>query len=179
MAPPAPLLSGSWVALAVDVDGPELDRVTRWMSEPHVEEHWGQAWSREEWSAEVAAQLADDHSRPWTVWRNGEAIAYVEIYRVVRDVVADHWAAEVGDLGLHLAIGAREHTGRGIGRRILREVSDGLFLADPSCGRIVGDPAAHHPAARRAFVAAGFAHVADVSLPHKRASIVVRERCAL
>lgn len=170
------MLTEPWEVRPVGVDGPELDRVHRWMGEPHVEEHWAQAWSKEEWAVEVAAQLAGGHSRPFTLWRHGEPIAYVEVYRVRLDVVADHWAAEPGDLGLHLAIGDRRHTGRGIGRDILRAVADGLFVADPACGRIVGDPSAAHPAARRAFVGAGFVHVADVALPHKRASIVVRHR---
>lgn len=176
VAPPVLVLSAPWEARPVGVDGPELDRVHRWMHEPHVEAHWGQAWTKEEWSAEVAAQLVGDHSRPFTIWLDGEALAYVEVYRVQADVVAEHWPAEPGDLGLHVAIGERRHTGRGLGRRILRAVSDGLLLADPTCGRIVGDPSVGHPAARRAFAAAGFAHVADVPLPHKQASILVRQR---
>jgi RimJ/RimL family protein N-acetyltransferase len=174
--PPAPALEPPWRAVAVEPAGAELDRVVGWMAEPHVAEFWRQDWSQAEWSAEVARQLAGDHSRPWTVWHRGERLAYVEVYRAARDVVADHYPAAAHDLGVHIAIGERRRTGRGLGPAVLRAVVDGLFRADPRCRAVVGDPDAGHHVARRAFAAAGFAPVAEVVLPHKRAAILVHRR---
>jgi RimJ/RimL family protein N-acetyltransferase len=174
--PPPPVLAPPWAATPVEPSGAELDHVVRWMGEPHVAAFWGQDWPRADWSAEVARQLADDHSRPWTVWHGGERLAYVEVYRAARDIVADHYPADPRDLGVHIAIGDRRRTGRGLGPAVLRAVSDGLFRAEPECHAVVGDPDAAHDVARRAFAAAGFAPLADVDLPHKRAALVARHR---
>jgi RimJ/RimL family protein N-acetyltransferase len=146
------------------------------MRRAHVAAAWGQDWPAPAWSAEIARQLDGDHSRPFTVVLHGAPVAYVEVYRVARDVLAAHLAAAPHDLGVHLAIGDAGRTGRGLGRAVLRAVADGLFAADPRCRRVVGDPAAGHHAARRAFAAAGFAPVGEVDLPHKRAAVVARAR---
>jgi RimJ/RimL family protein N-acetyltransferase len=174
--PPEPVLDPPWSVRRVEPAGPELDRVQRWMCEPHVAEFWDQAWPPAEWSAEVARQLAHAHTRPWTVSHEGEPLAYVEVYRAARDVVADHYAAASHDLGIHIAIGDARRTGRGLGPAALRAVSDGLFRADPACDLVVGDPAAGHEVARRAFEAAGFVLLSEVDLPHKRAALLVRQR---
>ena len=176
--PPPPVLAPPWSVRAVEPAGPELERVHRWMCEPHVAEFWDQAWPLAEWSAEIARQLAHAHSRPWLVAHEGEPLAYVEVYRAARDVVADHYAAASHDLGIHIAIGDARRTGRGLGPAALRAVSDGLFRADPACDLVVGDPAAGHGVARRAFEAAGFVPLAEVELPHKRAALLVRRRPA-
>jgi RimJ/RimL family protein N-acetyltransferase len=176
--PPTPVLAPPWGLAAVEASGAELRRVHQWMHEPHVAEFWRQDWPRPEWAAEVARQLASDHSRPWTVRYEGEPLAYVEVYRVARDMLADHHPAAPHDLGIHIAVGDRRRTGRGLGARALRAVSDGLFRADPACDTVVGDPEASHHVARRAFAAAGFVTVGEVELPHKRAAILARPRPA-
>lgn len=165
-----------WAVRPVLAVGDELERVQRWMSAPHVAEHWGQDWGLVAWSAEVARQLADDHSRPFTVWLDGGPLAYVEVYRVARDVVARHVTVGAADLGVHLALGDPARTGKGLGRRLLAAVAEGLLAADPACGAVWGDPAAGHAAARRAFLAAGFAAHGEVDLGHKVAALVVRRR---
>jgi lysine N-acyltransferase len=172
--PPAPVLPAPWNVRAVEPVGPELDRVVEWMARPHVVGWWHQDWPADVWSAEVARQLADDHSRPWTVYRSGEPVAYLETYRVARDLLARHLPVHSHDLGVHLAIGEPARTGRGLGRAVLAAVADGLGVADPACRRVFGDPASDHDGARRAFAAAGFALVAEVDLPHKRAALMVR-----
>jgi RimJ/RimL family protein N-acetyltransferase len=160
----------------VRAEGHELALVQRWMAAPHVAEFWHQAWTLAEWSTAVARQHGGSHSRPWLVGLDGEHVAYVEVYRAGRDVLARHVAVDPHDLGVHLAIGDPDRTGRGLGPRILRAVVAGLFAADPSCRRVLGDPDAAHTVARRAFAAAGFTPVAEVDLPHKRAAVVAALR---
>ncbi|HEY8527971.1 MAG TPA: GNAT family N-acetyltransferase [Acidimicrobiales bacterium] len=174
--PPTPLLDPPWAVVPVAPSGVELDHVVRWMAEPHVAAFWGQDWPHAAWSAEVARQLAGDHSRPWTVWHHGERVAYVEVYRAARDVVADAYPAGAHDLGIHIAIGDRRRTGRGLGPAVLAAVAEGLFRAEAACRAVVGDPDAAHHVARRAFAAAGFEPVAEVDLPHKRAALMARRR---
>jgi lysine N-acyltransferase len=174
--PPRPLVDPPWSLAPVTPEGAEVALVQRWMSAPHVAEFWQQAWPLDEWSAAVARQNAGDHSRPWLVDLEGDHVAYVEVYRVARDILARHLAVDAHDLGVHVAIGDPDRTGHGLGPRVLRVVVEGLFAADPSCRRVLGDPDAAHTVARRAFAAAGFAPVAEVDLPHKRAALVAAMR---
>jgi RimJ/RimL family protein N-acetyltransferase len=162
--------------VAVTTDGPEVALVARWMAEPHVASTWRQPWPVADWSAEIGRQLAGDHSRPWIVALDGEAVAYVEAYRVARDVIAEHHPTHAHDLGIHLAIGDVARTGRGLGARLLRVVAGGLLAADPHCRRVLGDPSVGHAAARAAFARAGFVPVADVDLGHKRAALMAHAR---
>jgi RimJ/RimL family protein N-acetyltransferase len=175
-APPTPELSSPWSIVAVEPKGESLATVHRWMNEPHVAERWGQDWPLDEWAAEIVAQLAADHCRPWLVRLDGVPVAYVEIYRVAADIIADVCPVDDGDLGVHIAIGVRHRTGKGLGTRVLHTVALALFAADPSCRRVLGDPGAGHTAARRAFSAAGFALLDEVDLPHKRAAIMAFDR---
>jgi lysine N-acyltransferase len=174
--PPRPQLAPPWSLAAVRPEGAELAIVQRWMAAPHVAEFWRQAWTLAEWSAAVARQHGGSHSRPWLVGLDGEYVAYVEVYRAARDILTRHVPVEPHDLGVHLAIGDPARTGRGLGPRVLRALVAGLFAADVSCRRVVGDPDAAHTVARRAFAAAGFVPVAEVDLPHKRAAIVAAPR---
>jgi lysine N-acyltransferase len=174
--PPAPAMPAPWEVRPVLAAGAELERVQRWMSAPHVAEHWAQDWDLPTWSAEVARQLAHDHSRPFTVWLDGDPLAYVEVYRVARDVVSRHVTVGAADLGVHLAMGDPTRTGKGLGRRLLVAVADGLVAAEPVCEAVWGDPAARHGAARRAFAAAGFTLSGEVDLGHKVAALMVRRR---
>jgi RimJ/RimL family protein N-acetyltransferase len=150
--------------------------VSQWMAAPHVERFWHQAWPADRWAAEVRAQRAGDHSRPWLVALDDAPVAYVEVYRVARDVVAAHHPVSPHDLGVHIAIGDVARTGRGLGPRLLATVTDALLAADPRCRRVLGDPDADHHAARRAFARAGFVPVCEVALPHKRAALMARDR---
>ena len=174
--PPRPAVEAPWSLRAVAPTGIEVALVHAWMREPHVERWWHQAWTLAQWSEEVAQQAAGTHSRPWLLSEAGAPVAYVEAYRVARDVIAEHHPIAAHDLGIHLAIGDPDRTGRGLGPRVLRVVADGLLAADPACRRVVGDPAAGHAAARGAFAAAGFALLAEVDLGHKRAALMAYDR---
>jgi lysine N-acyltransferase len=152
--------------------------VSRWMAEPHVERFWEQAWPPARWATAIAEQAAGDYSRPLLVSYGGKPFAYVEIYRTPRDVVGLHYPTDPHDLGLHLAIGDRERTGRGLGRAMVGAIADGLARADPRCRRLLADPDERHDMARRMFLGAGF-HLLSISdLGHKRAALHVRELAA-
>ncbi|MBV2363769.1 acetyltransferase [Streptomonospora sp. NEAU-YY374] len=156
--------------------GADLDLVHAWMNRPHVAAFYDQAWSRERWGDELAAQRAGTFARPHIVGYEGADVAYVELYRAARDVVARHYAAEPHDVGLHIAIGAAERTGAGLGRRVIDAVAAAVFAADPECRRVVMEPDAANTAARRAAEGAGLRLLAEVDLPHKRAALLVRTR---
>ncbi|MEV6345854.1 GNAT family N-acetyltransferase [Actinoplanes sp. NPDC051851] len=169
--PPRPVPAEPWsVRALVPYDGdPEL--VSRWMNEPHVALFWEQDWSPRRWAETIAEQLAGDCTRPYLVSREGTPLAYVEVYRTPRDVVGRHYPADPYDLGLHLAIGDRAQTGRGLGREMVRALVTALHRADPRCRRVLADPDERHTIARRMFTGAGFGLLGVRDLGHKRAAL--------
>lgn len=174
--PPAPRLAPPWTAVPLSPAGPTLELLVRWMQAPHVARHWHQEWTAGQWADEISAQLAGSYSRPWLIHRGDDPLAYIEVYRTARDVLAAHYPAGEADVGVHIAIGDESHTGRGLGTAVLRLVAEGLFAADPACRWVVGDPDAGHIVARRAFESAGFVLFGEVPLPHKQAAILIRSR---
>lgn len=174
--PPLPRLDDPWSIRVARAWGEDLQRVHAWMSAPHVAARWGQAWPMRRWQAELAGQLAGQHSRPCLVALDGEPFAYLEIYRVVRDRLAAHYPARPHDLGVHIAIGDPARCGSGLGSALLRAVADGLLAAAPACSRVVAEPDEKNAAAVRAFGRAGFRAAGHVRLPHKTAALLVRPR---
>lgn len=174
--PPIPTLDPPWTVRVMRADGPDLDVVHGWMNRPHVAAFWVQAWPRERWAAELTRQLEGWHSRPCLALHDGVPTAYLELYRVSGERLADHYPNRTDDLGVHIAIGERDATGRGHGRVLLRAVAEGLLAADAACTRVVAEPDAANAPALRAFRAAGFHDVGRITLPHKTAALMVRPR---
>ncbi|GAB3448510.1 GNAT family N-acetyltransferase [Streptomonospora sediminis] len=174
--PPEPRLAPPFTARTARPHGPDLDLVHEWMNLPHVARFYDQAWSRERWAAELAAQRAGTFSRPFIVGCDGTDLAYVELYRAARDIIAPHYDAEPHDIGFHIAIGVPSATGRGTGARILDAFADAVFAADPLCRRILMEPDAANAAACRAARKAGLELLAEADLPHKRAALFARRR---
>jgi RimJ/RimL family protein N-acetyltransferase len=167
--PPAPVLAAPWSIREAD----DAELVSRWMNEPHVEKFWEQAWPPERWAGVLAEQRKGDYSRPYVVGYEGEPFAYVEIYRTPRDVVGRNYDADPYDLGIHLAIGDRARTGKGLGRAMVRAIADSLSTNDARCRRVLADPDERHVMARRMFVGAGFRLLGVRDLGHKRAALHV------
>jgi RimJ/RimL family protein N-acetyltransferase len=174
-APPLPRVRAPWSIRPARV-AEDLERVWRWMQAPHVAAFWKQDWPVERWRAELERQAAGDHSLPCMLDFEGTPVAYLEVYRVVRDRLAGYYPERPHDLGVHVAIGEPGHTGRGLGRALLREVAEGLLAADPRCTRVVAEPDARNAPSLRAFTAAGFRPVGSIHLPDKRATLLVYPR---
>ncbi|GAB2813267.1 GNAT family N-acetyltransferase [Lentzea nigeriaca] len=173
-APPLPVLPPPWSVRVLTPDDAGL--VADWMNTPHVAAAWDQAWPLQRWADELARQLAGDHSLPCVASYDGRPLAYLEIYRVVRDRLAAHYPAGPHDLGVHVAIGDPQDIGRGLGSALLRAVADGLLAAEPGCSQIVAEPNVLNPASQRAFRNAGFRYAGEVVFPHKKAALLIRPR---
>lgn len=174
--PPLPRIETLWSVRTADPDG-DLELVHRWMHAPHVAAFWKQAWPRQRWRAELVRQRRGDHCRPCLIsGMDGQPMAYLEVYRVVRDRLAGHYGQRPHDLGVHLAIGELGHTSRGLGRALLGAVAQGLLDADPQCTRVVAEPDAGNIPSLRAFSAAGFRAAGQITLPDKTAALLVFPR---
>lgn len=157
-------------------DSADLDLVHRWMNSEHVASTWHQAWSRKRWHEEVSAQLGGQRSVPCLVFDGPDPVAYLELYRVARDVLGRCYPHHPRDLGVHIAIGDPQRTGRGVGSRMLRQVALGLLAADPECRRVVAEPNVHNGRSVAAFGKAGYVREGEVGLPEKNSALVVFER---
>jgi RimJ/RimL family protein N-acetyltransferase len=150
--------------------------VAEWMARPHILQWWGQDWSVERWVSEIEGFAAGEHTIPCMTTYDGVDLAYVELYRVRHDRLAEYYAWQEHDWGLHLAIGDTGFVGRGIGRRLIRSLAAALLRSDPLCDRVVAEPAAANVPSVRAFEAAGFVSHGELELPEKRAQLMVRGR---
>ncbi|WP_207756325.1 GNAT family N-acetyltransferase [Nonomuraea cypriaca] len=175
-APPVPSGLDGWRIAVIEPGTEGVVLVCDWMSRPHVAAPWDQAWPYEKWAEEIAGQIAGAHSRPCLAFLDDQPVAYLELYRVLRDRLAPLYPYRSHDVGVHIAIGARENVGRGLGRALLRAVAAGLFEAEKECTRIVAEPNVRNEASLRAFAAAGFVRAGEVTMPHKTAALMVYPR---
>ncbi|MFC4070632.1 GNAT family N-acetyltransferase [Actinoplanes subglobosus] len=171
--PPVPDPPAPWSVRGLTPGGGDPELVSAWMNEPHVALFWEQDWPPQRWAETLAEQLAGDCTRPYLVSYDGVPFAYVEVYRTPRDVVGRHYPYDIHDLGLHLAIGDRERTGKGLGRAMVRALVGALHQADPRIRRVLADPDERHTIARRMFVGAGFRLLGVSDLGHKHAALHV------
>lgn len=177
---PMPDLGAYWSLRAIEVagddGGPDVALVHAWMNAEHVAVHWEQAWSPAQWHRELTTQLSGDHSLPCLVGSGGRPVAYVELYRVMRDTLSGCYPFHPHDLGVHIAIGAPEEVGRGLGSALLRALAQGLLAADPDCRRVVAEPNIRNPVSIGAFTKAGYVRACDVGLPSKNSALMVHAR---
>lgn len=174
--PPLPLVPAPWTVRVVDGED-DVALVHRWQHEPHVVAFWEQDWPLAQWRANVERQRAGVHSLPCLLALDGVDLAYVEVYRVVRDRLGERWPAAPDDLGVHIAIGDQTRTGAGLGREALRVVAAGLLAADPACTRVVAEPDRENARSVRAFAAAGYQATGDVVVfPEKEALLMIHPR---
>lgn len=154
----------------------DADLVAAWMTRPHILPWWEQDWPVSRWAEEISRFAAGEHTIPCVAVFEGGDLAYVELYRVRHDRLAEYYAWQEHDWGLHLAIGDTSYVGRGIGRRLIRSLADALLRADPLCDRVVAEPDVVNVQSVRAFEAAGFVVQGELELPEKRAHLMMRGR---
>ncbi|RZT26342.1 RimJ/RimL family protein N-acetyltransferase [Kribbella sp. VKM Ac-2569] len=157
-------------------DPSDAPRIALWMSQPHVRRWWHQGWSVERWAQEIEQQAAGEHSTPYVVVADAEEFAYVELYRVRHDRLAEYYAYGEEDWGVHVAIGDVARVGRGLGRQLLRWLADEVLRAEPGCSQVVAEPDIENAPSVRAFAAAGFVQHGELQLPEKTALLMVRTR---
>lgn len=150
--------------------------IASWMAQPHIQRWWHQDWPAERWAQELSEQTAGEHSIPCVAAVDSEDFGYVELYRVRHDRLAEYYASDEHDWGVHVAIGDVTRIGRGLGRRLLRALADALLGTDPDCRRVVAEPDIENTPSVRAFAAAGFVRQGELQLPEKTALLMVRTR---
>lgn len=146
-----------------------------WMNDPEVAASWELAGPREVLDRHIAAVLSAAHSEPYLGRLDGEPMSYWEIYRADHDVLADHYSARAGDVGIHLLIGPGAYRGRGIGATLIRAVAD-WTLSRTASSRVVAEPDLRNQRSIQAFANAGFEPRGVLELPDKQAMLMVYDR---
>src|SRR6266511_3639856 len=105
--------------------------------------------------AELAAYLeravADDHQQVLIGSVGGRPVSYWELYWAARDPLAAWYQADPHDQGVHLLIGPRSLTGRGLGTALLGAVAAWQLGREPATRRVVAEPDVRNIASLRAF----------------------------
>lgn len=171
-------LPGTFTLRLLDPDG-DLDVLHSWMNDPEVARYWNKAWPREQIAAYLREQQLSSHSTPYVGELNGVPMSYWELYRADLDPLAQYYDAREHDAGVHLLLDPTDCRGRRLGADLLRVVSAWQLDADPLATRVIGEPDASNVRLIRVATLAGFRHVADIDLPHKRAALIIRTRDSL
>ncbi|MDG3009882.1 acetyltransferase [Rhodococcus sp. D2-41] len=177
-APPVPQLPDPFRVRVVDPDGDDPALVATWMNRPHLAATWERAWPTEQWHAHLRAQLATEYSRPLIAAYDGVDVAYVEVYRPAQDIVGAVYQAWPNDLGVHVAVGDPQMTGRGLVSRAMNNVVRSLFFAEPDCHRIMYDPDHRNRPVRALLESAGAVGLGLHDVPGRRIALYATVRSA-
>lgn len=170
---PAGTPRGAFTVRALDRDA-DLAMLHAWVGDPAVARFWELDGPVDRLAAHLDRVLASTHSRPYVGLLDDSPMSYWELYWAQQDPLAEHYDARPGDAGMHLLLGPERYRGVGLGRHLIRAVSD-WQLAHPRTARVVAEPDVRNTASVRAFEQAGFRRAADLTLPDKSAALMVRD----
>ncbi|MBB5937533.1 GNAT family N-acetyltransferase [Streptomyces zagrosensis] len=167
---------GSFRLVPVHIER-DLPLVCRWMNDPAVAAFWELAGPEQITERYLRGRLdGDGRALPCLGVLDGTPMSYWELYRADLDPVARYYPARPHDTGLHLLIGGVPDRGHGVGTVLLRAVADLVFDHRADCGRVIAEPDLRNTPSIAAFLSAGFRFSAEVTLPGKRAALMVRDR---
>jgi acetyl CoA:N6-hydroxylysine acetyl transferase len=172
---PAATPRGAFSVRPMRLGSSDLTVLREWMNVPAVARFWSLAGPEVRLDTHLHQLFAGSHSRPYVGLLDGVPMSYWELYWAAQDPLAEHYAARPGDAGMHLLLGPARFRGGGLGRHLIRAVSD-WQLAHPRARRVVAEPDVENVASVRAFEQAGFVRTEDVALPDKTAALMVRDR---
>ncbi|KEP68313.1 siderophore biosynthesis protein [Thioclava dalianensis] len=148
----------------------------RWQNDPRVAAFFEEAGSLEAHRAYLERLLADPHMMPVIGMMEGVPFAYFELYWCRENRLGAVYEAGPWDRGWHVLVGEAAYRGAAYITAWLPSLMHYMFLAEPRCARIMGEPKASHTQQLRNLGRAGFAHLRDFDFPHKRASLVQLDR---
>lgn len=162
--------NGAGLVFAPLVDA-HVDLLHGWLRADHVRPWWGVEGSIEATAAYIDAMRALDHQRSWIVSDARGPFGYVETYVVADDPLADHYAAEPGDRGLHLMVGERDRLGTPVSRELTVSVLTGL-IAEPQATRVLCEPNVRNERMLRFCASLGAERLAEFPFGRKTAALL-------
>ncbi|MEE7490739.1 GNAT family N-acetyltransferase [Methylobacterium oryzae] len=147
-----------------------------WMNDPRVAAVWQETGTLEAHAAYIAALRADPATLPLFGCLDGKPFGYFELYWARESRLGPLYESGPYDRGWHVAIGDAAVRGRPYLSAWLPSLMHYLFLDEPRTRRVVGEPRADHAQQIRNLHGSGFATIATVDFPHKRAALVALSR---
>ncbi|WP_298988739.1 GNAT family N-acetyltransferase [uncultured Pseudokineococcus sp.] len=168
---------GTWTFAPLRVDGTTpLDDATllmvhAWVTAPRSVFWQMQGATPEDVRAEHATIAADSCHHAWLGRLDGRPLVLAETYDPRERVLAGHWDAEAGDVGMHLLVAPPEPGEPAVPGLTSTAVAAvvRLALAQPGARRVVVEPDEQNAAVRAKNRAAGFVEHGLLALPGKTA----------
>lgn len=153
----------------------DLPLIHNWMNQPHVIPFWHLALSLEDMHKHLEKAIADTHQTLYIGMLNGVPMSYWEAYWSANDIVAQHYAADPADQGIHLFIGEPEFLGKGYALPLLRAMTH-FQLQHTETQKIVAEPDIRNYKMIHVFERCGFEFQKAIALPDKTAALMFCDR---
>ncbi len=175
VAPPRPYTSPGGLMfrrLAIPTD---TALIHGWFQQEHAK-FWGlQGASVAEVGGLYAALLASGFRDAHIGFIDGEPVVLAESYDPRFDQLADHYAVQPGDLGMHICVAPGRRPVRGFTRRVFQAVMD-LMFEGLGAHRVVVEPDMQNEKIHVLNKTFGFVYRGNVQLREKVASLALCTR---
>lgn len=174
-APPTPEVPTPYAVRLADPDS-DAELVAEWMSRPHLQRTWGQAWPASRWRQYLLAQLDGSYCRPFIGSIDGHNHGYVELYRAAKDLISTQYECGPCDLGVRPALADLEVLNKGMVLLLLPHFVASVFNAEPQCRRIMFDPDHRNTALREFCESGGCVFLGEHDSVNRRRALYVLPR---
>jgi RimJ/RimL family protein N-acetyltransferase len=158
----------------VDEDG---ERFHRWQNDPRVAAFWEYPFERPALDDMIRQRLADPHCTPLIAAFDDEPFGYFEGYWVAEDRLAPYCDHDPFDQGIHVLVGETTHLGVANTVAWLNALAHYLFLREPRCERLFGEPRHDNRAMLRyTKPRTAWEKRHEFDFPHKRSMLLCCER---
>lgn len=153
----------------------DLPLIHKWMNQPHVIPFWNLAFDLERMRQHLEKALADQHQTLYIGFLDHGPMSYWESYWAIDDIIAQHYAVEPADQGIHLLIGEPTFLGKGYALPLLRAMTKFQFQ-HLKTQKIVTEPDIRNSKMIHVFERCGFEMQKEIDLPDKRAALMFCDR---
>ncbi|EKE70618.1 GNAT family N-acetyltransferase [Gallaecimonas xiamenensis] len=152
------------------------ERFHRWQNDPRVAAFWEYPFGRDALDQYLAERLADPHCTPLIGCFDGVPFGYFECYWVREDRLGPYCDAGLFDQGFHCLVGELDFLGRDNTQAWLNGLSHFLFLREPRCQTLFGEPRADNTAMLKYLQWTSWQKRHEFDFPHKRAALLSCDR---
>ncbi len=153
----------------------DIPMIHGWFQQPHAAFWCLQGASVAEVRELYVAQLESGFRDVHIGEIDGEPVVLAESYDPRFDQLADHYAVQAGDLGMHICVAPPRRVVHGFSRRVFQAVMD-LMFDGLGAARVVVEPDQHNARIHTLNKTFGFVYRGHVQLREKVASLALCTR---
>lgn len=156
----------------------DLPILHRWMHQKHIKPFWKLDLSMEDLHTWLTKSTEASYKDVYMGYIDDEPACYLIAYAIMEDPINNYYAAQSGDLGMHLLIGPREYLNPTDGEAII--LAMGYFLFNKyGATRIIGEPDVRNRIILPIIKRLGAKELKEIELKAKKAKLVAIEKQAL